>query len=167
MADSDQTPWWDAPDEFRRMRDVLAQAGYTHAALKTRGDTTPAAGPLAEAVQRRRTASETPLDTLVRLFAYSLPVHGEAAARPPSTARRDSRGGRVRGECSSCSGIVVSSRLYSSGQRRIERRRGVRTEPPVIYKLQSSPEGAAIPPGFCRYPDLFSRGALQRVARTL
>jgi len=81
MADSEQTPWWDAPDEFRRMRDVLAQAGYTHAALKTRGDTAPAAGPLAEAVQRRRTAGETPLDTLIRLFAYGLPVRREAARR--------------------------------------------------------------------------------------
>lgn len=69
MRDQDRTPWWNAPDEFRQMQEVLTQASYTRAALKTLGQMTPAADPLTAAVQRRQTAGGTPRETLVRLFA--------------------------------------------------------------------------------------------------
>lgn len=108
MAANDRTPWWDAPDDFRRMRDVLAEAGYTHDALKGRGDMAPAAGPLAAAAQRRRTAGGTPLDTLLRLFAYGLPVSLDEArqALSPMTPAQWAEAGLL-----TASGEEVSGRV--------------------------------------------------------
>jgi hypothetical protein len=76
----DYLPWFDDPNDFRRLRELLARANYTDdgimEALGISDFSTPRAGDLPPLL--RRTNRGTPLDTLIRLFLIGVPTDLDA-----------------------------------------------------------------------------------------
>jgi Methyltransferase small domain len=76
-------PWFSDPDDFKRLREVFYNAGYSDTGvLETLGVTDfPGIKDREPALLMRRTAGGRPLDILIRLFLMEVPVSTQEAVR--------------------------------------------------------------------------------------